>query len=81
MNAPTPRTDRRNVDGEGGHGDMLGGLTTGAGGQLGLPGDPPADEDRVMTIPLVPKEPVIEGVEVEPAAGSSSETETMSERA
>jgi hypothetical protein len=52
MNLSDARADRREVDGESGRGDMLGGLTTGAGSQLGLPNFPLADDDRVITLPV-----------------------------
>jgi hypothetical protein len=68
MQPPDTRADRRTVDGEPGRGDMLGGLTTGAGGQLGLPADAPADDARVLTIPLVPTQDTKDGAEAEPAA-------------
>ena len=65
MKPPEGREDRRTVDGEPGRGDMLGGLTTGAGGQLGLPDDSPADDDRVMTIPREAPEPTRDEAESE----------------
>jgi hypothetical protein len=68
MHAPEARADRRDVDGEAGRGDMLGGLTTGAGGQLGLPDNPPVDDAGVMTIPLDPKQHTKDGAAREPDA-------------
>jgi hypothetical protein len=65
MHIPDSRDDRRAVDGESGRGDMLGGLTTGAGGQLGLPDDAPADHDRVVTVPIVPTRHTNDGTESE----------------
>jgi hypothetical protein len=52
MNASDARADRRDVDGEAGRGDMLGGLTTGAGSQLGLPDLTQADDERMITLPM-----------------------------
>jgi hypothetical protein len=61
MNAPDARSDRRDMDGEAGRGDMLGGLTTGAGSQLGLPDHLPDDNDGVMTFPVDVEQRTLEG--------------------
>jgi hypothetical protein len=76
MKPPDGREDRRAVDGESGRGDMLGGLTTGAGGQLGLPADVPADDERVITFPVVPTQPTRESAESETDAARPEQSAT-----
>lgn len=61
--ATPPPLDRQRVDGEAGRGDMLGGLTAGAGGRLGVPDDGSPHPGGVMTIPMAPNQHDLDDVE------------------
>jgi len=59
--APAPPIDRRDRDGAAGAGDMLGGLSTGAGGTLGA--DPDGEQHQFDPGPISGHQHTFEDVE------------------